>query len=907
MPDPNILSIPLLENTHVPIAFNQRRFRDALANAHSIISIFKTASEAINYHLDTRFKEGESIRNLIYERALIVDCLLHYAWHQFTWSNNISLIAVGGYGRGELHPKSDIDLLILLSDESHKQDYDSTQSFLTLLWDIGLNIGHSVRTLKDCIAIAKEDVTVATNLIESRLLQGPLSLLKELHLATAPAKIWPNDAFFAAKTKEQEKRHNKYNHTEYNLEPNVKNAPGGLRDIQTIQWIAKRFFNVPTLKALEGKGFFTEAEFSTLIYGEEFLWKVRYGLHMLAGRAEERLLFDYQKELAILFGYKDKDSQLAVEQFMHDYYRIVLSLRELNDVLLQFLDEAIINRGTAAKITPINERFQLLDNYIEVIHSKVFEENPSALLEIFVLAAKKKQIVGIRASTIRLIRENRALIDENFRRNPLNCRLFMSLLASPYKLVSQLKRMKRYGILGRYLPEFDHIIGQMQHDLFHIYTVDDHTLNVIEFMRRFLLPSAEERFPVVARVARHLPKKELLYIAGIYHDIAKGRGGNHSTLGAEDAIRFGERHQLSKRETLLIAWLVEQHLSMSSTSQKKDLSDPEVIHEFAELVGDQLHLDYLYVLTVADMNATNPDIWNNWRASLLQQLYNETKYALRRGLENPIDREERIAENQENAMHELLQHTNIDEQAVWELWQTAGDNYFLRETADDIAWHTEAILTHQHPEQPLVLIGDYTVSGNHKVTQIFIRALSKNNIFAAATSALDQLHLNIQDARIYSTVSGFTMDTFYVLDQEGKALHNDKHTVNTVKNILLSELNLSDHYSDIIKRRTPRQLKHFSAPTRTSISNDLSQEHTILEVISPDRPGFLARLARIFVEYGIELVTAKITTLGERVEDIFFITDKQGNRLSDPQLCEALQHSIQQQLDAKTTDTDMNP
>jgi len=902
LPNSALLEIPLLENSHVPISFNQTRFRNALAETESIIEIFKAGLEAVNYHLDVRFKEGENVRNLVYERALLVDCILHYAWHQFSWSDQISLIAVGGYGRGELHPKSDIDLLLLTSENPEKRDHISSQSFLTLLWDIGLNIGHSVRTLSECLDIAKKDISVTTSIVEARLLQGHDNLLNNLITGIAPSKIWRNELFFLGKQEEQNTRHKKYNDTEYNLEPNVKNAPGGLRDIQTIQWVAKRFFNVNSLSALEDKGFFTETEYGSLTHAEEFLWKVRYGLHMVAKRPEERLLFEYQKELASLFGYEDINGQLAIEQFMHDYYRVVLSVRSLNDVLLQFLGEIVVSEPKNINIVHINERFQLRNNFIEVVHVDVFQENPSALLEIFVLSAHNKSITGIRAATIRLIRENSHLIDDNFRNNMLNQTLFRTLLKAPYKLVTQLKRMKRHGVLGRYLPEFDRIIGQMQHDLFHIYTVDDHTLNVIEFMRRFTLPSSKKKYPVAVDIMAQVAEPELLYMAGLYHDIAKGRGGDHSTLGAEEAIQFCQRHHLSKRATQLVSWLVEHHLTMSSTSQKKDISDPEVIHQFAIMVGDQLHLDYLYVLTVADMNGTNPSIWNNWRASLLQQLYHETKRALRRGLENPIDREDVIAETQEIAMAILNEQTNIDEQAVWELWQTAGDDYFLRETASDIVWHTKAILTQKDPEQPLVLISDHTIRGDHKVTQIFIRALSKNNVFAAATSALDQLQLNIQDARIYSTVSGFTMDTFYVLDDNDMPISDIADNGAKICSAIIEELNLSEDYSEIIKRRTPRQLKHFNAATRTSISNDLSHEHSILEVYSPDRPGFLARLARIFVEYNIELVTAKITTLGERLEDVFFITDKKGNRLSDPRLCEALQEAIQSQLDAKAND-----
>lgn len=902
MPNPAQLDIPLLERGHVPISFNQIRFRAALAKTDSVIDIFKAALEAINHHLDVRFKEGENVRNLVYERALLIDCILHYAWNQFSWSDQISLIAVGGYGRGELHPKSDIDLLILTSKHPDQRDHTSSQSFLALLWDIGLNIGHSVRTLPECLKIASEDISVTTSIMEARLLQGGKALLDELTLESSPEKIWRNEAFFLGKQQEQKERHDKYNDTEYNLEPNVKNAPGGLRDIQTIQWVAKRFFNVTSLAALEDRGFFTEIEYTSLVYAEEFLWKVRYGLHMVAKRPEERLLFEYQQELATLFGYQDIDGQLAIEQFMHDYYRAVLSVRSLNDVLLQFLSEVVVSETNQTKIVPINERFQIRNNFIEVTQTNVFQENPSALLEIFVLSAHNKSITGIRATTLRLIRECGHLIDEDFRNNILNQTFFRTLLKAPYKLVSQLKSMKRHGVLGRYLPEFDRIIGQMQHDLFHIYTVDDHTLNVIEFMRRFTLPSSAKKYPLAVEIMKQLPKPELLYMAGLYHDIGKGRGGDHSILGAEEAVHFCQRHQLSKRSTHLVSWLVEHHLTMSSTSQKKDVSDPEVIHQFALLVGDQIHLDYLYTLTVADMNGTNPNIWNNWRASLLQQLYHETKRALRRGLENPIDREDVIAETQEAAMEILNQQTSIDEQAVWELWQTAGDDYFLRETAEDIVWHTKAILTQEDPEQPLVLISDHTVRGDHKVTQIFIRALSKNNVFAAATGALDQLQLNIQDARIYSTVSGYAMDTFYVLDNDDLPIANLEVNGNTICRAIIEELNLSDNYSEIIKRRTPRQLKYFTAPTRTSISNDLSHEYTILEVISPDRPGFLSRLARIFVEYDIEVVTAKITTLGERLEDVFFITDKEGNRLSDPALCAALQETIQSQLDAQVTD-----
>ena len=898
MPSVSLEHIPAIQKAPIPLCFNQDSFRKTLASSQSLIATFKEAIDAIDESLNFRFREGENIRALIAERAHLIDCLLHYAWHQFIWSDEISLIAVGGYGRSELHPKSDIDIL-LLSRDSAAQNTHLIESFLTLLWDIGLNIGHSVRTLEQCIDIAKTDVTVVTNLMESRTLQGDPLLLQTLHEAITPEKMWPQHEFFEAKYEEQRQRHTRYNDTEYNLEPNVKNAPGSLRDIQNVKWVAKRYFDVRSLDDLQETGFFTEAEYAALRKGEEFLWKVRYALHMITGREEDRLLFDHQRDIAKLFGYENADTRLAVEHFMHDYYRVILSIQALNDVLLQYLDEAIINQQGNAFIQPINERFQLKNKYIQVTHANVFKETPSALLEIFVHVANNKNIAGIRASTIRLIRENRHLIDEDFRQDPKNCELFLQLMRSPIKLVSQLQCMKRYGILGRYLPEFNHTIGQMQHDLFHIYTVDAHTLNTIRFMREMALPEVDNKFALAGRLAKTLPKPELLYIAGLYHDIGKGRGGDHSVLGAESAIEFGERHKISKRETHLVSWLVRNHLLMSFISQKKDISDPDVIFDFAKTVGTKTQLDYLYVLTVADMNATNPDIWNNWRASLLEKLYHETSRTLRRGFEHIVDKEGTIAETQEQAMKLALENNLADSQAIWELWQTAGEDYFLREIPEDIVWHTEAILKHLNTEKPLILVANKSVDGIDIVTQIFIRAKSDSHIFAASTNALDQLNLTIQDARIYSTKSGYTMDTFYVLDDDNKPIQMNSAMVSKIVRLLVEEIELSGNYNSIIKRRTPRQLKHFSAPTRTVIHNELSNPYTILEVISPDRPGLLARIARIFIEYQIALVNAKISTLGERVEDVFFITDHNGERLSDPSICSDLQNTIRQTLDAK--------
>ena len=876
--------------------FDQSRFRHALTSQPHI-TVFKDALSGSNMQFNRRFIEGEDIRTLVYERALFIDCILHYAWYKFEWPDSISLEAVGGYGRGELHPASDIDLLILYRPDVLEECKENIEKFLTFLWDIKLEIGSSVRTVKECIEIARNDITVATNIMESRTLVGDQSLRHELLQQSAPNHIWPADTFFRAKWDEQIERHKKYNDTEYNLEPNIKNAPGGLRDIQTINWVAKRYFQVRTLKQLEGKGFFTEEEFSLLYSGEEYLWRVRYGLHMVAKRPEERLIFDYQRELAKLFGFEDEPGSLAVEQFMHKYYRTVLSLRELNDVLLQFLSEAILQKGKCKSVTTVNERFQLRDNYIEATHTYVFEENPSALLEMFVLMAQNPKIVGVRASTIRLVRESRHLIDENFRNNPKNTQLFIKLLQYPGGLVEQLKRMLRYGILGLYLPEFGLVTGQMQHDLFHIYTVDAHTLKVVQNICNFLLPAAKEQFPIAAYIMKRLPKFELLIMAGLYHDIGKGRGGDHSTLGAVDAEEFCARHHVSPRETRLVSWLVEKHLLMSSVSQKQDLSDPDIIRQFALTIGDQMHLDYLYCLTVADINGTNKELWNTWRASLLRQLYLEAKLALRRGLENNIDKQDLIDETQLAAIRKLVRK-NMSETQVRKLWGDMGEDYFLRENVQDIVWHTEAIADHPD-DSPLILIKKTTSRELAGATQIFIRSKNQKNVFVAAASALDHLNLSIQDAKIYSSKSGYTVDTFFVLNQDGEPLGNNPALLKKIQQTLQDELRLADNYSEVISRRTPRRLKYFAMPTRTNMSHDSLRNCSVLEVITPDRPGLLACIARVFVQFDIQLLNAKIATLGERVEDIFFIADKNNQPLGDTELANNLQREIREQLDKR--------
>jgi [protein-PII] uridylyltransferase len=870
-----------------------------LAAGEDQLTVFKTALETANTTLDEAYRNGTDIVLLVSCRTRFIDSLLQLAWQQIDWPDvkQISLVAVGGYGRGELLPHSDIDLLILTRNDRIVKYKSCISRFLTLLWDCNLEISQSVRSLKQCKQEARADITVATALMESRTLTGPPELRDEMEKLTSGKKIWPIKEFLRAKWDEQIARHEKYYDIDHSLEPNVKTSPGGLRDIQTIVWVAKRQFGANSFHDLVELGFLSPSEEAIFNEGQQFLWHLRYGLHMLAGRREDRLLFDKQRELARLLGYEDDSKSLAVEKLMQRYYQVVANLRELNDVLLQHLDEAILRVGEKARITPLNKRFQINNGYIEVRNPGVFKRSPFALMEIFVLMAQNPDIEGVRASTIRLIRDHRHLIDDTFRADLRNTSLFMELLRSPHLLALQLRRMARYGVLGRYLPEFGLITGKMQHDMFHIYTVDAHILQVVENMRRFLLADAEVNFPVAAHIARHLPKLELLYIAGLYHDIAKGRGGDHSELGMGDAESFCKRHHLSNWDSNLVCWLVQKHLLMSMTAQRKDISDPEVIHEFALVVGDKLHLDYLYALTVADICATNPNLWNAWRAALLRQLYLNTKRALRLGLENPVDREERIQDKQQSALLKLRDR-NLDEQVIRKIWENTADEYFVRESVANIVWHAESIAGHDN-SGPLVAIKDAFENSVEGGTQIFIYTPNTDYIFANSTAAFEKLNLNIQNARIFTSANGYCMDTFTVLESNGKPVGDHPDRQAQIKRVLLEHIANRESYVPPVSRKPARRLKSFSQHVEAELINNPDKPFSTLEINCPDHSGILATLGRIFAENQVSLQDARITTLGERVEDLFFITDKDGQPIRDAARVNKLTSDIKQRLEER--------
>ncbi|MDG2420208.1 MAG: [protein-PII] uridylyltransferase [Gammaproteobacteria bacterium] len=883
-----------------PELLDYKKLRREIKNAGSPIPLLRKTARESSVILNTRYEQDKDITQIVAGRAWVVDEILRLAWNAINWpdTNDISLIAVGGYGRGELMPYSDIDLLILTRKARNTKYKDYISSFLTMLWDIGLEPFHSVRSIRQCKQEAIKDITIATSLMESRMLTGPNDLYQLMIKTTSSKRVWPIKKFVRAKIDEQIIRHQKYHDVDYALEPNVKTSPGGLRDIQTIAWICRRYFGTSSFSDLVKLGFLKEPEESMINKGQQFLWKVRYGLHYLQDRSEDRLLFDKQKELSQLLGYKSDEKSLGIEKLMKHYYREVANLRELNDVLLQYFDEIILRSGERRRIKPLNPRFQICNNYIEVINPNVFTQTPSALLEIFVLMGDNPQIKGIHASTIRLLRDNRHLINDNFRSDTNNINLFIRLLRTQNHMSLQLSRMARYGILGRYLPEFGRISGQMQHDLFHMYTVDAHTLQVIENMRKFRLPKAIETFPVAAHIFKSLPKVELLYIAGLYHDIAKGRGGDHSKLGKVDATNFCERHHLSEWDTKLVSWLVDKHLIMSMTAQRKDTNDPDVIREFAIQMGDKLHLDYLYVMTVADICATNPELWNSWRATLLRQLYQNTRRALRLGLEKPVNRKERILDKKQSAL-KYLQENGFSKNEVDNIWRFADDEYFVRESTSNIIWHTKGIFN-LDKEGPLILVQDINESdASEGATQIFLYTQNADYLFAQSTAAFEKLNLNIQEARIFTSSHGYCMDTFTVLESSGLPVGNDPKRHKEIIILLKEYLTLGDKALLVPRFRQSRKKKYFAKSIEVELINSTEKNYSMLEINCPDQPGVLARVGKVLAMNNIKINDARITTLGERVEDLFFVTDKHGKSIEKRDLIEKLSLEITTELESQ--------
>ncbi len=834
------------------------------------------------------FSQGSAVTECVHGYAITIDHLLWYAWYTHgLHTSNIALIAVGGYGRSELHLQSDIDLMVLLDDITDSACEQKLSQFLTFLWDSGLDIGHSVRTIEEAVEESKKDITVITSLLEARAICGNISLYNKLKAATANDHIWNSKDFYLAKKQEKLERHAKYGDTLYQLEPNIKEGPGGLRDIQFIDWITKRHFNNRSLNDLISTGFLQEQEYNLLSHALEYFWKIRFTLFLITHRRDERLLFDHQVELARRSGFSDSNANLAVEQFMQNYYRHLSECSQLVELLSAHFEENYLTQTTAFEHTDVGEHYIRSGEILSIKSAHTLQTHPEILLEIFLLLQQDPTLTKISSQTIRLIRDNLDLIDDEFRSTSLHKSLFIEILRQPRRVAGELKRMHSLGVLAAYWPAFARIVGHMQYDLYHVYTVDHHILTVLKQARQ--LGDKKRTEDDISAIFYSLPKLEILYLAALFHDVAKGRDGDHSTEGSQDAMDFCLAHGLSQFDSGLVSWLVENHLIMSVTAQHKDLNDPSVIQDFADQVSNIIRLNYLYLLTIADIKGTNPALWNSWRSTLLADLYKYTAFQLRAGL--PRDNATIIEDIKCSALSQLAQR-NYSKQQCLQFWQSHHDDYFLRHTDDEIAWHTHIALSNGTDPQVDVHIRELV---RHGCTEIFIYAADRDHLFASITDQLHHFNLSILDARIITSKSGMTFNTFNVVNQQGTGI-NDAHQYELIqtgiKQTLLDNVLTDNPTAQFI----PTRMLHFQTAPQVTIKNADHLDYTSLHIHGPDHPGLLADIARALVQAEVRVIGARVSTLGERVHDIFHITDMDGHKITQGEQQDSLIDFLHEEL-----------
>ncbi|AZR34354.1 [protein-PII] uridylyltransferase [Xanthomonas vasicola] len=816
-----------------------------------------------------RFDQGEPIERLVVLRARAVDQLMRNAWTRcIPADSGLSLHAVGGYGRGELFPRSDVDVLVLGESVAQQQHEQALARLFALLWDVGLPISHAVRSPAQCTAAAA-DQTVLTALIESRALVADAAARAALAAAIAPPQVWPPRDFFQAKREELLARHQRFGDTADNLEPDIKDGPGGLRDLQTLGWMALRAFGVKDLEALVGLGHVGFDEAAALRREREELARLRFGLHIVANRPEERLRFDYQKTLAERLGFADDLESLGVEKMMQRFYRSAALIRRISDRLLQRFEEQFDGEAT---LEPLRDGFSLRRGYLAADSDSWPGNDVLQVFALFAQWAAHREVRGLHSLTARALAEVLRELPAYDMADATARERFMALLRGP-RAVETLNRTARLGVLGQWIPAFASVSGRMQFDLFHVYTVDQHTLMVLRNIALFAAGRADERFSIAHEVWPRLRKPELLLLAGLFHDIAKGRGGDHSELGAVDARAFCLAHRLSEGDTELVTWLVEQHLRMSVTAQKQDISDAEVIHRFATLVGTRERLDYLYLLTCADIAGTSPKLWNAWKDRLLADLYFAARRALREGLEHPPPREERLREARESA-RALMQAQGHDDATIDRQFGGMPDENFLRFRPEQLAWQAASLIE--------VDIGQTLVKARRAVPdndalEVFVYSPDRDGLFAAIVATLDRKGYGIHRARVLDAPHDAIFDVFEVLPQETYADGDPQRLAATLRQVLAGDLQKVRP----ARRAVPRQLRHFRFAPRVEFSESAGGRRTRISLVAPDRPGLLADVAHVLRIQHLRVHDARIATFGERAEDQFQITDEHDRPLSE--------------------------
>ncbi|MCY4421154.1 MAG: [protein-PII] uridylyltransferase [Gammaproteobacteria bacterium] len=884
-----------MQDINIPEVLKRRslpaRFADIQARKRLSVAQYREFISATRKAQRENFDPHADIYELIALNTYMADELLRNLWQQCQVSNHMAaLVAVGGYGRRELFPGSDIDIMILLDKGCDEQTKQKVKTFLTLLWDIKLPVAQSVRTLKECVSEARMDVTVMTCLMEHGYLSGNRQLYDRFVTLIHSNKVWPSKKYFNAKTAELESRRHKFGDTANHLEPNVKENPGSLRDLHTLRWLTNRHFKTGSFEELMDKNFLTGSELLALQEAYITLARVRYALHLHTGRGEDRLLFDYQHGVASLLGFDNPQRNLQVEAFMQVFYRTTNQLSNLAEIIVKRLRSNIFPSLLRRRARLIDECFQIRGSQLEARSANIFKQDPSAILKLFRLLQQHSQLSGPSDGLIQLLLDHLDLIDDTFRHNDDNRKLFIAILNHPITNGREVRRMAQLGVLGRYWPSFDAVTGRMQFDLYHVYTVEEHTLRVFENTCRFGAPSSGDELDTYHDVFTQTPKALILYLAALFHDIAKGRGGDHSEMGAKDARTFCLDHHLSTFDANLVGWLVENHLVMSKTAQHSDTNDPGVLKDFAENVGNLVRLHYLYLLTIADIRGTNPKLWDSWRSTLLADLYQNTSQFLHHGLDSPVEPKELIQEVKASALQHL-DRQGIARDRCLTFWEELEEDYFLRHSDDEVARQASAIFEHGSDGEVVVNIHQYSARG---ATEIFIYCNDRNYLFAHITSALSKLGLTIVHARIITSRKGHALDTFLVLGEDGGPI-SDTDQCRQLADKLAAVLKHPSRISISVSQDLPRKIREMQVPIRTQYEHSPNHDYTTMDLKAPDFPGLLASLGNAFMDCNISIHNAQISKLGERVHNIFQISTLDNQPL-DPSQQQGLDHAIRQCL-----------
>ncbi|OOS02055.1 [protein-PII] uridylyltransferase [Canicola haemoglobinophilus] len=813
-----------------------------------------------------------SVDQLIHNRSTFCDQLLIHLWQYFQLDqSHLTLIAVGGYGREELFPLSDLDVLLLGEEEPSAELEEKIATFIQFLWDCGFEVGHSVRTLAQCEQAGREDISIATNLLESRYLCGQQDLLQKLTALLQQEDFWQIEDFFNAKVAEKIARHQRYHNTSYNLEPDLKYSPGGLRDLHLIYWLALKHTGAKNLEDILHAGFIYPQEYALLKKSQQFLFQVRFALHLILKRYDNRLLFDRQLKVCELLGFVGKGNQ-GVEKMMKVFFQALQSISVLSDILVKHYQEHFVARSQIIEQQVLDTDFYLINNGICVKNPDIFLQTPDKILDLFYYLTQRSN-TEIHSATLRKLYIAIQQFTGNLSDLPLAREKFLRLFSQPNPISRALLPMHKYGVLNIYLSQWCGIKGLMQFDLFHSYTVDEHTLRVMLKLEGFLQDEAKHSHPICHTIFSELTDRTLLYLVALFHDIAKGRGGDHAELGAVDMRIFAQQHGFDNREIDTMAWLVEQHLLMSITAQRRDIHDPQVILDFAEEMKNKVRLNYLTCLTVADICATNETLWNSWKRSLFTTLYQYSLDQFKQGMDNLLDHQKKAEEHRRQAWILLQQKYGfLSEEQIEQLWQDFPCEYFLRNTPKQIAWHSELLLNNEH--NFLVKVSNRFSSAG---TEVFIYCQDQAHLFYKVASIIGAKKLSIHGAQIITGTNGYVFDSFIITELDGSLLQNDRRR--QLESALIAGLE-SDKLPKAI-RMNNHKLQHFYVKTEVRFLNVHKQAQTEMELCSLDRAGLLAEISQIFTQLELNLLNAKISTIGEKVEDFFILTNKHNQALTE--------------------------